>query len=92
MATQGSVSLDFGALPGNSTAFVDIAAPTMTGAEITSAWIAPKDTIDHNVDEHCFESLDVFAGPATAGVGFRIYGRVRDGTTYGIFNIAWVYN
>lgn len=92
MATQGTATIDFGAAPGNTNASVAVSSPAITGTQLTSAWIAPADTADHNVEEHVVEEIEVYAGPAQAGVGFTIYAVCRVGRAYGQFNIGWVYN
>lgn len=92
MSVQGTTTIDFGAAPGDTNASVVVSSPGITGGQITSAWIAPGTTSDHNVDEHWVEDLDVYAGPAQAGIGFTIYAKCNTGRAYGKFNIGWVYN
>lgn len=38
----------------------------------------PKATADHSIDEHWADAPNVLAGNVQAGVGFTIYGVVKD--------------
>lgn len=70
----GSTTVDFGAFPGKSDTSVAITGQTsITGTSIVNAWLYPKATSDHSVDEHIVETIKVFAGNIVAGTGFTIY-------------------
>jgi len=71
---SGAASLDFGAFPGSSHATVAVSAPTITVNDKPYAFIEPLATADHTLDEHCLETLKVFAHSVVAGVGFTITG------------------
>jgi hypothetical protein len=73
MGAQGTTTINFGAFPGGSDASVAVAAPTITGTSLVEAWIFPAATADHTADEHIVESIKVFAGAVSNGVGFTIY-------------------
>jgi hypothetical protein len=70
----GSTTVDFGAFPGASDAFVDVTGQGSIAAEsIVQAWMQPLATADHSADEHMVETLKVYAGNIVAGDGFTIY-------------------
>ena len=92
MAVQGTTVLNFGAAPGGTDASVAVSQPSMTGTEVTSAWVFPQATSDHNSDEHCVEDLNIVAGVPAAGVGFTIYAYCNTGMAYGQYTVAWVWN
>ena len=73
MGASGSTTIDFGAFPGGSDTSVAVSAPTITGSSLVEAWIFPATTADHTADEHIVESIKVFAGNVSNGVGFTIY-------------------
>lgn len=73
--TVGTATLDFGAFPGASDASVAVTGQTgIASGSVVSAWIQPSDTADHSADEHMLESIKVFAGSISDGVGFTVYG------------------
>lgn len=101
MGSQGSTSLNFGAYPGANSATVDVTGQTgFTAASAVEAWIFPKATAEHSVDEHRIEELDVKAAYQADGT-IRIYGQqsgVPIGSRgpnghmlYGNFNVGWVW-
>lgn len=105
MAGQGTAILDFGAFPGSTDASVAVAVPAIGSSNLVEAWIFPAATTDHTTDEHWVDPPDVFAGNVQAGVGFTIYGILRNRLDlaprareidpqriYGKWNIGWVWN
>ena len=75
MGAQGTATLDFGAFPGQSDASVAVTGQAnIASGSLVEAWIHPVATADHSADEHMLETLKVFAGNISAGVGFTIYG------------------
>lgn len=72
MAT-GEIEVDFGAFPGLSDASIAVTgqATILTSSNI-GAWIKPKDTTDHSIDEHIVETLEVYAHTIVAGTGFTV--------------------
>lgn len=93
--TRGTTAIDFGAFPGKSDASVAVAQPSVTAGTIVKAWLYPVATADHSADEHLVETLNIFAGAVSAGVGFTIYGVNRaqqgDSRIYGLWTVAWEY-
>jgi len=73
MGAQGTATLDFGAFPGASDAFIDISVPGVTPTSLVEAWIRPEATADHTADEHMVETLKVF-GVCTVNDFIRVYG------------------
>lgn len=53
----GTATVDFGAFPGKSDATVDVAAAGVVATSVLEAWVHPKATADHSVDEHKVESI-----------------------------------
>lgn len=74
-ANTGTAILNFGAFPGSSDTSVAVTGQAgIVSGSIVEAWIRPVDTADHSADEHMVETIKVFAGNISAGVGFTIYG------------------
>lgn len=70
----GTTTVNFGAFPGSSDTSVAVTGQaSITGSSVVGAWIVPTATADHSADEHLLESIQVFAGNVSAGVGFTIY-------------------
>lgn len=92
MATTGTSTLDFGTgVPEISLAVTGQAG--ITGTSLVDAWVIPKATTNHSVDEHRVEGLEITAGNIVAGTGFTIYGQpLGPYKLYGQFNIGWVWN
>ena len=89
MATgKGTTTADFGT--GKTDVFVDVAVPAIT-TESVEAWIVPAVTASNTVDNHWVEDLQVVAGQADSGVGFRIYLKCRTGVAHGVYNLGYVY-
>jgi len=72
--TLGEATIDFGAFPGKSDTFVNVVGQSaiVSGSKVT-AWLAPKATADHTVDEHLMETIRIMAGNIVPTVGFTIY-------------------
>jgi len=73
MGAQGTDTIDFGAFPGKSDTFKDIAVASVLTTSLVEAWIRPAATADHTADEHMVETLKVF-GVCTVNGTIRIYG------------------
>lgn len=93
MGAQGTASLDFGAFPGSDEATVDVTGQAgFVAGSLAEAWLYPKDTADHTIDEHRVECLRVDAAYQADGT-IRIYGRQTDGEKLdGVWNVGWVWN
>jgi len=95
MGAQGNTTIDFGAAPGTGGSGV---IKTITGqagivaGSAVEAWIRCEDSADHSKDEHFIENFRVRAGNIVAGTGFDIVPECLLGTTYGVFNVSWVWN
>jgi hypothetical protein len=95
----GTVNLNFGAFPGTNAATVDVTSQTgFVSTSAVEAWVFPKATTEHSVDEHIIEELAV-SGTYQADGTIRIYGqatgigsRSQNGhNLYGNFNVGWVW-
>lgn len=74
MGAQGTVTVDFGAFPGNAdTTVVVTGQAAITGSSLVEAWIYPVDTVDHSADEHIVDPPRVIAGGVVNATGFTIY-------------------
>lgn len=56
------------------------------------AWIQPKDTAHHTVDEHIVEPLKVVAYNIVDNVSFDVRLFCENGRIYGDWNVAWAHN
>ena len=75
MGAQGTVILNFGVFPGASDASVAVTGQAaIVSGSLVEAWLRPIGTADHTADEHMVETLKVFAGNISAGIGFTVYG------------------
>jgi hypothetical protein len=76
VGTTGEAELNFGAFPGASDASVAVTgqAAILTTSKV-EAWLRLTATADHSADEHWVETIAVYAGNISAGVGFTIYGK-----------------
>lgn len=91
-AATGSATLDFGATPTHDFASVAVTGQAaILAGSLVDAWIRLEATADHSADEHRVEALDITVGNIVAGTGFTIYGKPREGTTWGRFTISWVW-
>lgn len=50
-----------------------VLAPEVSTSSIVLAWVYPRATSDHTLEEHVAAPFRVVAGPCTAGVGFTLY-------------------
>lgn len=98
MGAQGTATLDFGAFPGAPDGSVAVTGQTgILAGSLVEAWVLPATTTDHSVAEHYVSPPRVEAGEVVAGTGFTIRGFATDAvgdlaTTYGQWNVAWVWN
>lgn len=73
MGAQGTATLDFGAFPGSSVAYVDVAAPGVVAGSAVEAWIRPVATADHTDTDHVAAAMKV-VGQYLSDGNLRIYG------------------
>lgn len=99
MAAQGLATINFGAFPGEDEVTLDITGQTgFIATSAVEAWIQPKATADHSLDEHRIEEIEVKAAYQADGT-IRIYGRwtgdgprsLNGNLLYGQWSIGWVW-
>ncbi len=92
MAT-GTTTVDFGAFPGASYAFVVVTGQAaILAGSLVEAWIRPVATADHLADEHIVDPPRVIAGDIVAGVGFTIHAFSVDSRRHhGLYTVAWAW-
>lgn len=74
MGAQGNTTVDFGAFPGSSHAFVDVTGQAgIVAGSAVEAWVRGEASADHSADEHVVETIGVRAASIIAGTGFRIH-------------------
>jgi len=61
MGAQGTATLDFGAFPGSSVAYVDVVATGVVSTSAVEAWIRPVATADHTEIDHIAVKMEVRA-------------------------------
>ena len=94
MATQGTVTIDFGT-NGKTDASVKVTgqAGFTAATNLAEAWISPMATSNNTEDNHWVESLD---SPRIinqiTGVGFTIVMKCNIGKAFGQYNLNWVWN
>lgn len=91
---QGHTTVDFGAAPGTggtgTTVTITGQAGILTSSDV-EAWVRCESSADHSADEHFVENIRVRAGNIVAGTGFDIVPECLLGTTFGVFNVSWVW-
>lgn len=90
-ATTGSTTLDFGSVGIGDAVKVITGQAGILATSYVEAMVRGEASADHSVDEHLIESLEVRAGDIIPGVGFTIYGQIREGSAYGLYNVDWVW-
>lgn len=92
MPGSGTAVVDFGAFPGGTDTTVVVTGEANIGAaSVVGAWILPVATVEHSVDEHRLEEIDVVADTVAAGTGFTIFARTWGGFLYGRYTVAWAW-
>ncbi len=93
MATKGTADLDFGAFPGSTDAFVDVASPGVATTSDVEAWIQvpAAGTADHTSDEYWVENIQVFGACLVDGT-VRVYGKCTLGLAQGTYVVKWVWD
>lgn len=85
---SGVVTINFGGAGATVTSVVVTGQPVQLTSAIAVNLLAMP-TIDHSIDEHVVEEIDVIAGNIVAGVGFTIYARTRNRSLRGTYSVAW---
>jgi hypothetical protein len=86
----GEDTLDFGPAPGSTHASRAISRTSILAGSHVEAYLYPRDTADHSIDEHVVDGPHVFACAVVAGVGFTVYGVPRMGRLTGAWTFRWV--
>lgn len=93
MGAQNTALLDFGSAPyATETSLVVTGQAAILAGSLVEAWIMPATTADHSVDEHRVEQLRFSVTDVVAGTGFTIRATCDHGTTWGRYNVGWVWN
>lgn len=94
MGASGQATVNGGAI-GNVTNEVTVSITGQTGILAASseidAWVQPKATTHHSVDEHRVDELKVDAFNIVDNTGFDISLRCENGALYGDWNISWAW-
>jgi len=85
----GEDTLDFGTTP-SDLATRAISRTSILATSHVEAYLYPRDTADHSIDEHVVDGPHVFACSPVAGVGFTVYGVPRFGLLKGAYTFRWV--
>ena len=94
MGAQGTVIVDFGAMPSmEAIATVDGQGDILTSSK-AEAWIMASSTSDNDTVAHSFGgvSFRFTCTIPTMGSGFDIYVTCLAGAASGAFEICWVWN
>ena len=87
--TYGESELDCGIFPGATIKTFTVTSAACTAASKLLAYVTPKATADHSLDEHTVDPPLVFAHSPASG-SFSITLRARGNTRlYGDYNIGW---
>lgn len=79
VTNAGTAILNFGAAPGSPVTQTVITGQTLiTATSVLRAELVAVATADHTVDEHWADAPSVIGGNIVPGVGFTIYGKMRD--------------
>lgn len=94
MPGSGQTTISAGAIgtmTNEVTATVTGQAGILAASSEVDAWISPKATTDHSVDEHRVDQLKVDAYDIVDATGFTISLRCENGSLYGDWNVAWAW-
>lgn len=101
MAAAGQQAIAVGAFPGVEMYTTTITSATCTSSSNVEAWIIPKDTSDHTLDEHLADPPYVQAHSPASG-SFSVTLRWRDAMPasgdlrpfriFGSWNVGWVHD
>lgn len=94
MPSSGQVTVNGGTI-GNVNNEVTVTVSGQTGILAASseleAWVQPKATADHSLDEHRVNQLTVHACNIVDNTSFDICLWCENGSLYGDWNISWVW-
>lgn len=95
MPASGQATVDAGAI-GTVTNEVVHTVTGQTGilaaTSEVDAWISPKATTHHSVDEHRVDQLKVDAYDIVDDTGFSISLRCENGSLYGEWTVSWAWH
>ena len=93
MGAWGSIVVDFGATPTASAATATVTAQAgILATSAIEAWMDCRNaSADHTAVEHATENLKVNAYNIVPGVGFDVYLEPTLGTSFGKWNVFWVW-
>lgn len=90
MAEVGEGTIDFGT-SGETNVTMSVVRPEMLAGSHVEAYLFPRDTADHTVDEHIIDGPLIYAHDISAGVGFSVSGVSRNGDVlFGAWTFRWV--
>ena len=87
-SNTGSTIVDFGTTKKSDCSVTITGQAAIASSSILKAWITAKDSIDHSIEEHWIEDLEIISGNIIAGTGFTIYAKCASLTT-GKYNVQW---
>jgi hypothetical protein len=93
MATQGTVTVNFGS--GALEAYFDVTGQSgfTAGTNLVEAWPLANETIGGLQDDTCWvEQMQVYVINQVTATGFRVLMKPMIGKAFGSFNCGWVYN
>ena len=94
MGAQNHTTIDFGAAPGTGGQAVikTVADASIQTTSDLEAWLRCEGSADHSADEHFCENIRIRAGNIVNTTSFDIIAECTLGTTFGVFNVSWVWN
>jgi hypothetical protein len=93
MATTGTATIDFGAMPGSAASVTVTGQSGITAGAYAEAFLMAEASADHNAEEHALaaEIVGLTCGDVIAGTGFTIYARTLI-TLTGAWKVRWVWS
>ena len=93
MGAQSTATVDFGAAPYQTEASLAVTGQAaILAGSLVEAFMMPATTADHSVDEHRVENIRFVVTDVIAATGFTIRAICERGTTWGRWNVGWVWN
>lgn len=91
MATQGTVTVDFGTGK-YDTSVVVTGQSGITTANLVEAWLSGVATSNNLADAGFVEQIQVYAGDIVNGTGFTVYAFCPQGRAFGQYVCNFVWN